>query len=179
MAVSVDALAEKVRPRFAIFERLTYINSCSQGALSDAVRDSYARYLADWDEHGAPWDYWVAQLDAARRSVAELLNAEEDEIAITTSVSAGVDALTSALSFDGERDKIVLSDFEFPTIGPISHAQERRGARVEHVPAVEAVGGDGVLEDDGDLQAANDVVVGIAVDEDPIEDVRQNRLSGS
>jgi len=134
LAVSVDVLAEKVRPRFAIFERLTYINSCSQGALSDAVRDSYARYLADWDEHGAPWEYWVAQLDAVRRSVAGLLNAEEDEIAITTSVSAGVDALTSALSFDGERDKIVLSDFEFPTIGQISHAQERRGARVEHVP---------------------------------------------
>jgi selenocysteine lyase/cysteine desulfurase len=135
LAVSADALAERARPRFPIFERLTYINSCSQGALSDAVRDAYARYLSDWDEHGAPWEYWVAQLDAARKSVAGLLNASEDEIAITTSVSAGVDALVSAFSFDGERDTIVISDFEFPTIGQISHAQERRGARVEHVPA--------------------------------------------
>ena len=135
MAVSVDALAQRVRHRFPIFERLTYVNSCSQGALSDAVRVAYARYLSDWDEHGAPWEYWVAQLDAARTSVAGLLNADSDEIAITTSVSAGVGALTSALSFDGERDKIVISDFEFPTIGQISHAQERRGARVEHVPA--------------------------------------------
>src|SRR5919201_7164527 len=135
LAVSADALAQQVRHRFPIFERLTYVNSCSQGALSDAVRDAYARYLSDWDEHGAPWEYWVAQLDAARTSVAGLLNAESDEIAITTSVSAGVGALTSALSFDGERDKIVISDFEFPTIGQTSHAQERRGARVEHVPA--------------------------------------------
>src|ERR671937_869227 len=135
LAVSVDALAERVRPRFPIFERLTYVNSCSQGALSDAVRDAYARYLSDWDEHGAPWEYWVAQLDAARTSVAGLLNAGTDEIAITTSVSAGVDALMSSLSFEGGRDKIVVSDFEFPTIGQISHAQERRGARVEHVPA--------------------------------------------
>jgi selenocysteine lyase/cysteine desulfurase len=135
LAVSVDALAEQVRPRFPIFERLTYINSCSQGALSDAVRKAYARYLSDWDEHGAPWEYWVAQLDAARASVAGLLNAAEDEIAITTSVSAGVDSLVSAFTFDGGRDKIVISDFEFPTIGQISHAQERRGARIEHVPA--------------------------------------------
>jgi selenocysteine lyase/cysteine desulfurase len=135
LAVDVDALAERVRTRFPIFERLTYINSCSQGALSDAVRDAYARYLSDWDEHGAPWEYWVAQLDAARTSVAGLLNADEDEVAITTSVSAGVDALVSAISFEGERDTIVVSDFEFPTIGQISHAQERRGARVEHVPA--------------------------------------------
>jgi selenocysteine lyase/cysteine desulfurase len=135
LAVSVDALAERVRPRFPIFERLTYINSCSQGALSDAVRNAYARYLSDWDEHGAPWEYWVAQLDAARASVADLLNADSDEVAVTTSVSAGVGALTSAFAFDGERDKIVVSDFEFPTIGQIAHAQERRGARVEHVPA--------------------------------------------
>ena len=135
MAVSVDALAEQVRPRFPIFERLTYVNSCSQGALSDDVRDAYARYLSDWDEHGAPWEYWVAQLDAARVTVADLLNADNDEIAITTSVSAGVDALASAFSFDGDRDKIVVSDFEFPTIGQIAHAQEGRGARVEHVPA--------------------------------------------
>jgi selenocysteine lyase/cysteine desulfurase len=135
LAVSVDALAERVRARFPIFERLTYINSCSQGALSDDVREAYSRYLSDWDEHGAPWEYWVAQLVAARASVAGLLNADEDEIAITTSVSAGVGALTSAFSFDGDRDKIVVSDFEFPTIGQIAHAQERRGARVEHVPA--------------------------------------------
>jgi selenocysteine lyase/cysteine desulfurase len=135
LAVSTDALPARVRHRFPIFERLVYINSCSQGALSDSVRDAYASYLTDWDEHGAPWEYWVGRLDAARASVSRLLNAEEDEIAITTSVSAGVDAIVSAFSFADGRDKIVLSDFEFPTIGQISHAQELRGARVEHVHA--------------------------------------------
>ena len=93
MAVSVDALPARIRHRFPIFDRLVYINSCSQGALSDAVREAYARYLADWDEHGAPWEYWVEQLEAARRSVAGLINASEDEVAVTTSVSAGVSAL--------------------------------------------------------------------------------------
>ena len=54
---------------------------------------------------------------------------------MTTSVSAGVSALASGLQFDAGRDKVVVSDFEFPTIGQIWHAQERRGARVVHVPA--------------------------------------------
>ena len=135
MAVSVDALPARIRHRFPIFDRLVYINSCSQGALSDAVREAYARYLADWDEHGAPWEYWVEQLEAARRSVAGLINASEDEVAVTTSVSAGVSALASGLGFENGRDKVVVSDFEFPTIGQIWHAQERRGARVVHVPA--------------------------------------------
>ena len=128
------ALPERIRHRFPILQRQVYINSCSQGALSDAVRGAYARYLADWDEHGSPWEYWVERADAARAAFARLINADPDEVAVTTSVSAGVSALTSGLRFDGGRDTVVVSDFEFPTIGQISHAQERRGARVVHVP---------------------------------------------
>ncbi len=141
MVVSLDALPTRIRHRFPVFEHKVYINSCSQGALSDSVRDAYGRYLADWDEHGAPWEYWVEQLEAVRGSIARLVNADEDEIAVTTSVSAGVSALASGLRFSEGRDKVVVSDFEFPTIGQIWHAQERRGVRVEHVPA----GADGTI----------------------------------
>jgi selenocysteine lyase/cysteine desulfurase len=128
-------LPGRIRHRFPVFERRVYINSCSQGALSDSVRDAYRRYLDDWDEHGAPWEYWIGQLDTVRARIAGLVNADDDEIAVTTSVSAGVSALASGLRFDSGRDKVVLSDFEFPTIGQIWHAQELRGVRVEHVPA--------------------------------------------
>ncbi|HYA08980.1 MAG TPA: aminotransferase class V-fold PLP-dependent enzyme, partial [Gaiellaceae bacterium] len=131
----VMTLPARFRHRFPVFERRVYINSCSQGALSDSVRDAYARYLDDWDEYGAPWEYWVGRLEAVRSSIAGLIGADEDEIAVTTSVSAGVSALASGLRFDGGRDKVVISDFEFPTIGQIWHAQERRGLRVEHVAA--------------------------------------------
>jgi selenocysteine lyase/cysteine desulfurase len=134
-APSVDALPARIRHRFPIFERRVYINSCSQGALSDSVRAAYDRYLADWDEHGAPWEYWVGQLEAARRSVAGLIGADEEEVAVTTSVSAGLSAVASGLRFDRGRSKVLVSDFEFPTVGQIWHAQELRGALVEHVPA--------------------------------------------
>jgi selenocysteine lyase/cysteine desulfurase len=134
-APSVDALPARIRHRFPIFERRVYINSCSQGALSDSVRAAYDRYLADWDEHGAPWEYWVGQLEAARRSIAGLIGAREDEVAVTTSVSAGLSAVASGLRFDRGRSKVLVSDFEFPTVGQVWHAQELRGAVVEHVPA--------------------------------------------
>ncbi len=41
--------------------------------------------------------------------------------------------------------------------------------------AVAAVGGNGVLENDGDLEPADDVVVGVAVDEDSVGPVRQGQ----
>jgi selenocysteine lyase/cysteine desulfurase len=134
LAVDVAALPARCRHRFPIFERQVYINSCSQGALSDAVRDSYLTYLEEWDERGAPWDYWVERGEDARAAFAGLIGAESDEIAVTTSESAGASALASAIPLD-ERPKVVISDFEFPTMGQIWHAQELRGAEVAHVAA--------------------------------------------
>jgi selenocysteine lyase/cysteine desulfurase len=135
LAVDAPTLPAWIRHRFPVFGHRVYINSCSQGALSDSVREAYARYLDDWDEHGAPWEYWVGRLEAVRAAIAGLINADEYEIAVTTSVSAGVSALASGLDFGDGRDTVVVSDFEFPTIGQIWHAQERRGVRVVHVPA--------------------------------------------
>ena len=122
------------RSRFPIFERLAYVNSCSQGALSDSVRAAYGDYLTGWDERGAPWDYWVERNETARATFARFVGGEPDDVAVTTSVSAGISALASAVGF-GERRKVVISDFEFPTVGQIWHAQEVRGAEVVHVPA--------------------------------------------
>jgi selenocysteine lyase/cysteine desulfurase len=122
------------RARFPIFDRLVYVNSCSQGALSDSVRAAYEEYLTGWDERGAPWDYWVERTEAARGAFARLVNGRPDDVAVTTSLSAGVSPLASAIDF-GARSKVVISDFEFPTIGQIWHAQELRGAQVVHVPA--------------------------------------------
>ncbi len=136
MAVrDLAALPARCRHRFPIFRRQVYVNSCSQGALSDSVRQAYEDYLRDWDEHGAPWEYWVERAETARSTFAGLVGAAPDEIAVTTSESPGVSALASALDFGADRKKVVISDFEFPTIGQIWHAQERRGAQVVHVPA--------------------------------------------
>src|SRR2546430_6369543 len=126
-------LPDRIRHRFPIFERRLYVNSCSQGALSDAVRAAYEQYLADWDEKGAPWEYWVERGEAARATFARLVGAAPDEVAVTTSLSAGVSALASGLRY-APRSKVVLTDWEFPTVGPIWHAQESRAPRVVHVP---------------------------------------------
>ena len=119
--ISTQALPERIRHRFPIFEHRVYINSCSQGALSNAVRDAYEQYLSDWDEKGAPWEYWVERQEAARASFADLINAVPEEVAVTTTLSAGVASLESGLRF-ARRSKVVLTDWEFLTIGQIWHA---------------------------------------------------------
>jgi selenocysteine lyase/cysteine desulfurase len=122
-----------VRAEFPIFEHTTYANSCSQGALANRVRAAAEEWLAGWDENGAEWEFWVERNEAARAAFAHLLHARPDDVAVTTSVSQGVSALVSALDLKGERNRIVISEYEFPTVGQIAHAQELRGAEVVHV----------------------------------------------
>lgn len=126
-------LGHAIRGEFPIFEHRTYANSCSQGALANRVRAAAEEWLAGWDENGAEWEFWVERNEAARSAFAGLVHAEPDEVAVTTSVSQGVSALVSALDLSGERNRIVISEYEFPTVGQIAHAQELRGAEVVHV----------------------------------------------
>jgi selenocysteine lyase/cysteine desulfurase len=124
---------EQLRSRFPVLEKKTYLNSCSYGALAREVEASLQRYLEARNHEGAEWDYWVERNEAVRNSVARLIGAESSEIAVTASVSAGLNSLASALSFDGPRNKVVITDFEFPTNAQIWYAQELRGARVVRI----------------------------------------------
>ena len=99
------------------------------------VQQAYEQLFDDWHTQGSPWALWVERTEAVRHGFAGLINASSNEVAVTTSVSAGVSALLSAIDFSGERNKIVVSDFEFPTVGQIAHAQERRDVEIVHVPA--------------------------------------------
>lgn len=123
-----------LRRRFPVLERKTYLNSGSYCALADSVRAAINAYMDDRLQVGANWDVWVTKNEAVRRSMAAVLRAAPDEIAVTASASAGLNALASALDFRAPRNKVVVSDFEFPTNAQIWHAQEPRGARIVHVP---------------------------------------------
>lgn len=121
-----------LRRRFPVLQRKTYLNSGSYCALAESVRAAINAYMDDRVLMGANWDVWVTKNEAVRAAMAEVLRVTPAEIAVTASASAGLNALASALDFTGRRNKIVVSDFEFPTNAQIWHAQEQRGARVVH-----------------------------------------------
>ena len=129
-----DNEIQKIRSRFSIFERKIYLNTCSQGALSDAVQAGLEQYIASWHEQGSPWDLWVQHYEEARAAFARFIHASPDEVAVISSASAGINSIASALDFR-ERKKVVLGEFEFPTMGHVWLAQRSRGAEVHFVNA--------------------------------------------
>ena len=132
---SVPNLADKYRKEFSVFQNLHYLNSCSQGALANSVKQSLAEYLQTMELEGSSWAEWAGYQEKARESIATFFAVPSHEIAITTSVSAAISSVASALNYNGTRKKILLTENDFPTSGQIWHAQELRGASVSHAPA--------------------------------------------
>lgn len=126
-----------LRDHFPIFQTKTYLNSCSHGALSTEVRAAYLSYLEHRDRCGADWEEWVGKQEVLRGALARLLNAAPGELALVSCLSAGLNALANALDFSGPRNKILVTDFDFPTTAQIWRAQESRGAVIESVPCLE------------------------------------------
>ncbi len=124
----------ELRQQFPIFNSKTYINSCSYGALATSVQAAMQRYLDDRIEYGERWQHWMELQETLRDSTAKLLGANRDEIALTASLSAGLNAFVSSLDFSTGRNTVLCTEYDFPTTAQIWHAQKKRGANIVSVP---------------------------------------------
>ena len=122
------------RARIPLLAHAIPMNNCSQAPQTDATRAAATAYLDSWGRDGMDWEGWVTEVERGRESFARLINADVDEIAVTSSVSHAVSALASALDFSASRNRVVASAAEFPTVGQVWLAQEPRGANVSWVP---------------------------------------------
>ena len=122
------------RRRIPLLASCTPMNNCSQAPQTDATRAAAERYLDSWNGSGMDWDAWMSEVALAKAEFAKLIGATPDDIAVFSSVSEAASAVASALTLQGRRTNIVVSDAEFPTIAHVWLAQEQRGARVSWAP---------------------------------------------
>lgn len=103
---------ESIRKQFPVTENSTYLNAAAAGPLaratSHAASEYYRQMMDDGDVH---WDEWLAKREDVRRKVAAFINAEPDEIALTTNTSSGMSIIIDALETRGE---VLSCDLEFP-----------------------------------------------------------------
>lgn len=128
----------RIRKDFPLLANKTFLNSCSYGVLSHAVEAAFNDYLQHRHTQGSHWEFWVGQLEEFRAVVADLLQCEAADVSLSTSLSESVNALATSLEPEGDRDTIVVTDFDFPTTSQIWLAQQRRGLKVARVASNEA-----------------------------------------
>src|SRR5262245_57694593 len=101
-----------IRKQFPVTQNATYLNSAVAGPLSfstqAAASEYYTQMMNDGDIH---WDNWLAKREEVRARVASFINAEPDEIGLTTNTSSGMNLIIDALEDHGE---VISCDLEFP-----------------------------------------------------------------
>jgi kynureninase len=124
-----------LRAEFPLLANYIYFNACSLGPLPRSGQAALHRYAQDWNERGTPvwFSSWLPLLERYRGRVAELLRAPAGSTAIAPSVSVALTTLATGLPLPGGRDKVLIGELDFPTLG--HQWLSRPGFEVEFVPS--------------------------------------------
>ena len=102
----------QIRKEFPVTSHTAYLNTAAAGPLSqgtqNAATEYYRQMTTDGDIH---WEEWLALREEVRQGVARFINAEPDEIGLTTNTSSGMNIVIDALEGRGE---VISCDLEFP-----------------------------------------------------------------
>ena len=113
---------------------MTYLLSASLGPLSHRSRSNLDAYLDAWATKGAPDHVWFEDIFPAmgllKKTFARLAGCDADELAITSDISIAISTIASALDL-GERNRVVMSELDFPTDGHVWLAHAKRGVEIE------------------------------------------------
>ncbi len=130
---------ESYRDEFPVVQRKSYLISASLGPVSERAKRHLGEYVEAWETMGAPEPVWFERIFPRIREVkrlyAGMIGADPGELAITTNVTMALSSVLSCLDLSGQRNRIVLTELDFPTDGHVALAQRRRGAEVVFLPS--------------------------------------------
>jgi kynureninase len=111
------------RDEFPVVGRKSYLISASLGPISGRSRAHLDGYLDAWATKGAPDHVWIEDIfptmGALKRSFAALAGCDADEVALTTNISIALSTIASCLDLSGPRNRVILSELDFPTDGHV------------------------------------------------------------
>ena len=111
------------RDEFPVVGRKSYLISASLGPISGRSRGYLDDYLDAWATKGAPDHVWMEDIfptmGALKGSFASLAGCDADEVALTTNISIALSTIASCLDLSGARNRVILSDLDFPTDGHV------------------------------------------------------------
>jgi kynureninase len=131
----------KWRGEFPILDKTTYMISNSLGAMPRGVYEGMRAYADSWGDRGVrAWEEgWWDMAVGVGDKIAPLIGAGTGEISLHQNVTLIQAVISSCFDFRGPRNKVVITDLEFPSIQYFYHEQRRNGARVELVPSNDSV----------------------------------------
>jgi kynureninase len=123
------------RAQFPILEHTTYLISNSLGAMPRSVYDAMKSYADTWAIRGVrAWEesWWMLAADVGDQ-IGALMNAPKGSVSTHQNVTTCEAVVASCFDFSGNRNKVVYSNLNFPSVMYFWEAQRSHGARVHMV----------------------------------------------
>ncbi len=121
------------REEFPILDKTTYLVSNSLGPMPRTVPEKLAEYARDWGDLGVKaWNrgWWELPVEIGNE-IAPLINAGKGEIVMMPNVTIAQTAVLSSIDFTKQRDTVVMTELDFPSVRyAYSEMARRFGARV-------------------------------------------------
>jgi kynureninase len=133
----------KYRDEFPILSTSTYLVSNSLGAMPRSVPDQLAEYARQWQARGVrAWaDGWWEMPVRMGDTIAPLIGAAPGTVVMIPTVTHGMSAILSALDYPAERNEVVMTTLDFPSVKyAYDGLAARFGARVVDVPSDDQLG---------------------------------------
>jgi kynureninase len=125
----------RYRSQFPSLERSTYLISNSLGAMPQGVYEAMKGYADIWATRGVrAWEerWWMLAAQVGDE-IGALMNAPQGSVSTHQNVTTCQAVVASCFDFSGQRNKVVYSDLNFPSVMYFWEAQQAYGARVHMV----------------------------------------------
>lgn len=133
----------RFRNEFPILATSTYLVSNSLGAMPRTVPDRLAEYTEQWQTRGVrAWaeGWWELPVTMGSQ-IAPLIGAAPGTVVMTPTVTHAMSTILSAIDFPAERNEVVMTALDFPSVRYAYDAlAPRLGARVSVVPSDDGIG---------------------------------------
>ena len=133
------------RREFPILERTTYLISNSLGAMPRGVRAELDRFADAWDQRGVrAWaEGWWETAAETGDLLAPILGVSSGEVSMHQNVTLASAGFLSALDYPPERNRIVTTELNFPSLLYLLEGERDRGASIVRVPSADRLTIDG------------------------------------
>jgi selenocysteine lyase/cysteine desulfurase len=105
---------EKIRAEFPVTSKYAYFDNAAVGPLPARTLEAANRVMQEKCEGDLHWMEWEETVEQTRNSIAPLIGADPDEIALVHSTTEGLALVANGLSYE-RGSNIVTCDMEFQT----------------------------------------------------------------
>lgn len=130
------------RSEFPILETTTYLINNSLGAMPRGVHDEVESFAHTWETRGVrAWhEGWWEMAVETGDLLAPVLGVAPGNVSMHQNVSIAAGIFFSAFDYPPERNKIVYTGLNFPSVMYVAEGERRRGAEIVVVPSDDGIG---------------------------------------